>query len=466
MRAAYAAVNERHEKRHLRLKDLMMKKIRALNQKAGCNSMGEDMRMFAEKQIELLMRGGKMSEGDLHKISVQMRSIYNTPHNGSPCKRTQACSTISTKISRAASVATAATNELPDNESDLWAKLCHQDVTEWVAESQKARQTKRVRMEEQRAALDQQIRALHVLKTRQVEQEKIFAEREEEEREAWKVEKAKTEEKKKEACMAEKLTRDKQLLQMKTRKAAEEKCRKVEDERIISKLREDIKQEQQEKVKVKAAAREEVKRYIEINKAQNDAKERILREEAEMDRIHQRDHLAKLERQERDREESLKKLADRQSTQIKIAQQMAASINEKAAEDEKRAAVEMKLKWERLQKEEKEREEKANTEKEEMRRYLVLQMSDKEKQRATDLRKCAEEREQLKKDLVRAEHLEFERKRYRRLKDLSHKRDIQNQIEERRSRKPVVMSSIEKLLNSRKLHCLHHTRSQPLEQVM
>eukprot|EP01060_Flectonema_neradi_P018779 TRINITY_DN25713_c0_g1_i1.p1 TRINITY_DN25713_c0_g1~~TRINITY_DN25713_c0_g1_i1.p1 ORF type:complete len:476 (+),score=115.13 TRINITY_DN25713_c0_g1_i1:28-1428(+) len=465
MRAAHAAASERHGKRHERLKELMMKKIHSLNQKAGCNSMGCEMKAFAEKQIELLMKSGKMSEGDLHKISVQIRSMHDSSQKSSAGKRAQASSTISTKVSRAASVVTAATNDIAETDSDLWAKLCHQDVDEWIAESNKARQKKRVRMDEQRAALDLQVKALKELKIRQVEQEKLYAKREEEEREAWKIEKSKIEEKKKEACMEEKRTRDEQLQLMKVRKAAEEKNRKTEDERIIAKLREDIKQEQQEKQKVKAAAREEIKRYIEINKAQNAAKEKTLREEAEMDRIHQRDHLAKLERQEREREEALKRLADRQTNQIKIAQQMAASINEKAAEDEKRAVAEMQRKWERLQKEEKEREDKAAAEKEEMRRYLVLQISDKEKMRAIEHKRCAEEREQLKRDLVYAENMEAERKRQRKMKDMTHKKDIERQIEERRNRKTVVMSSVEKLLNSRKLHTLPHVKSPKVEQV-
>ena len=446
-----------YNKRKDHLTDLMMTKVQAINTHRGWVT-DEASKEYARREIEVLLKTGKVSGADLHRIAAHMKLSCNDSNNNTtaPARNVYEASDVSSvRATTSCQMSTTRTAVAEsETESDMWARMLKRDVEDWQQETQATRSVRKQRMEEQKVALDRQIEAAHSLRIKQAEQDKVYAKQLAVQLEEWNHEQVKQDEQRKMTYIVEKKTRDDQLHVMRTKKAVDDNQRKLEDEQIIKKLREDIKQEQLERQQQKMKARQEVHRYIEVNKAQNQAKERVIRDEAEMDRLHQLHHMEKLELQEKERSEAMKKIHAKQTRQTHIAQQLAASIGERAAEDERRAVTEQRKKMDEMQKCEQVKEERVLSEREKMRNYLFQQIADKEKVRIAKLKKQVEEKEDLQKELQIAEQQETDRRKSKKQKDMQHRKHIESQIQEKQSRKEVIMSDTEKRLNLRRLMTL------------
>ncbi|KAJ9461827.1 hypothetical protein DIPPA_62335 [Diplonema papillatum] len=478
MRAARAASNHNSVrsgnvyKRHEHLKQLMLNKIDGIQVKGGFEPMDGTIREVAGKEVEELMRTGRMVESDLQRIAMRVRAVSlqrksesvagRSSGNRSSVNRVREKNTLSnaadrTKLSKSMGererLRTLLSNE-EEVDSDLWAHMCAKDVEKWNSEKATQKAVEKNRRDQQRKALDMQVAAARVTKDERVLQEKQYAEHEAKLREKWKAEVAAQEEKRKTALLTEKKQRQEQVLAHRAKLEEDDRKKREEDESILKQLQEDIVQEQLEKLKMKEQAREQVKVFIKVNKAQNEVKAKLAREEAEMDRMHQKEHLAKLEKQDRERDENLAKLQERMAHRKVLAMRLEASMQEKSNEDERRAQTEMSRKLERLQQEEKAKEERANEEKEEVKRYLAWQIDEKNKRRQEEIRATGAEKEKLQSDILSAEKYEQEKKQAARTKALHHRREVEEQIREKQHRRNVFMSRTEKALNAKKLATL------------
>jgi len=467
-------------KRHMHLKTLLVMKIRTMHQKSGGKTWAEAEEEFADKQVEILLRNGKVQDGDLHRIAQQL--IHNRhvqahkPPSVVPKKRLPhppgskgPGSVVSTALRSGLSAVGAAVGEVGEASAvagdpsplrdrlraqcsaDDWARMLMADVAEWNTENKARKQTLQDRMKQQRSALDVQVAERKVLQTQQIQNEQRYADEEAAQRKVWKEETARMEERKRDALVQEKRLCDEQLQRRTEQRFLEQEAKRDEEARQAARLKDELRQEQEEKAKHRERVRAEVKRSMEYNEAQKAVRARLMKEEAAEDAEHQRMYLDKLRRQEQEREEALRKIYARQSKQSSLAEQLQENLRKRAQEAERRAEVEARQQMDKQARVEEERLARQVADKEVMKKYLAKQIAEKQTHRQRSLQQCVAERQTLSDDIRLAEEEELRRREARREKEKAHKRDIEEQIAAKASRPVIVMSDTERKLNTKRL---------------
>eukprot|EP00662_Eupelagonemidae_sp_cell21_P049074 gene49074-49696_t len=350
--------------------------------------------------------------------------------------------------------------------NDDWAKMCMDDVQAWNQELRRQRSDQRDRMREQRIALDvderkQQQRDRLVrhkvvwLQPHHLAQEQRFAEEEQVQRALWgegdagaAARRSGMCKKRKDACIAEQRLRDEQLshreralgvMERSGTNAGQEK-RRAEEAIAHAKMKE----EEQLKAK-KERVRHEVKLSIEYNEQQKAVKQKQQHAEAQRDDEHQPAWDGDLRKQEQEREDGLRKIYARQSKQSGL------DVLRRAKEDGARADAEAERQLQKLLKEEDIKARKAKTEQLAVRKYLAVQIEEKEQRRHAEVNHRNDERHALLVDIKDAEEEEQRRRKMRKERDLTHRKDIEQQITRKNDYAVPVMTEAERKLNTARL---------------
>eukprot|EP00756_Hemistasia_phaeocysticola_P040729 Hpha_TRINITY_DN16880_c1_g1::TRINITY_DN16880_c1_g1_i1::g.148743::m.148743 len=465
------------DRRHNHLKSLVVMKIRKMYQKSGGKTWGEGD--FAERQVEALLKNGKVEDGDLHRIAQQMlHSQHQAPKTSNnvhkkrlphpPSSKVQA-SVVSTALRTGVSgagaavggegdpsVVTADPSPLRDRlraqcSADDWARMLMADVEEYHTQNKAKKQTQLDRMKQQRTALDLQVAEQKVLQTQAIQREQKYADEERAQRELWREETARMEKKKRDALTQEKRLRDEQLQRRCEQRLRDQDAKRDEEARQAQRLKDELKQEQEERAQHRERVRAEVQRSMQYNEAQKAVRIKLQREEAAEDAEHQRMYLDKLKKQEQEREDALRKIYARQSKQSGLAEQLHENVRQRAQEAERRAENEAKAQMDKQARVEEERHQRQAAEKAVMKQYLAQQINEKVSHRQRSLQQRVMERQALTNDIRVAEEEEIRRREARRERERAHKRDIEQQIAAKTSRPLVVMSDTERQLNNTKL---------------
>ena len=194
---------------------------------------------------------------------------------------------------------------------------------------------------------------------------------------------------------------------------------------------------------------------MEYNAEQRAMKEREKQKECDLDRQLHMEYINKLEKQEKERERSLKKLYDRQHRQIQAGSKMAAGLAERALEDERRAVTEQKKMFEKASKAEELKNSQIAREKENIKSYLAQQIHDKEARKLQERQELAGLKESLMADVRAAESQEREQRMLKRVKNVENRAAIEKQIlGKHRPETQEAMTSNERRINKQLLRRL------------
>eukprot|EP01064_Diplonema_japonicum_P005614 TRINITY_DN13737_c0_g2_i1.p1 TRINITY_DN13737_c0_g2~~TRINITY_DN13737_c0_g2_i1.p1 ORF type:complete len:498 (+),score=143.42 TRINITY_DN13737_c0_g2_i1:81-1496(+) len=337
---------------------------------------------------------------------------------------------------------------------DMWARLSKKDQQDYEVEEAKRKKKTKERMLEQRKALDEQIRQQQVRKQWEHEEEEKVHKMEATKLESWKVEMELEEKKRKQASVLEKRDRDEQLKDLDRRKRAEEDLKKREEADIAKKIQTELEAEQQATVAKRLKAKDDIAKFMSYNAEQRQIKTSMKDKEMEEDRELHKMYVEKLEKQEREREESLRKLYARQSKQVALGSRIAAGLAERAAEDERRAAEEQRRMLEKVQNEEKRRQLAIVTEKEKIKMYLAQQIHEKERRKQQEKDDLVNLRDRMMADVKISEEQEKEKASMKRAKEVKNRCAIEDQIRTKHACTQEAMSNQERRINRQLLRRL------------
>eukprot|EP00760_Papus_ankaliazontas_P010888 PhM_4_TR1455/c0_g1_i1/m.8870 len=454
------------EDRRARLKGLLTQQLQRLHERATSNPFPHE---FISGRLDALLKSGTVKDADIRNLAVEARSYSGERANTSQKKEHGGHS----KSKKGASSALSAVSQQqgkPDaagetgqsskfrskltDKVDLWAQIVQDDVVQFDKEQMQHRSEVRQRMGNQREHLDSQIQQIKVNKHKALEQEKVFAEQQKKQLDTWNKDVEKAEQARREQLEMEKRIRDEQMKALAERKHREAEQRRREDEQVLAKIKQDMQREQELQMKRKEQAAVEMKKFAEFNAQQKQEKVRRQLEEIEVDKKHQALFLQKLEKQEWEREEALRKLYERQTKQIVLATKMSEGMNERSREDEIRAAKEQERISQREAELDKKRQEKTQAEKRKLQHYLALQVREKDKQRGEERHTIEDDRRRMQAELAEAEEKERSRKAALRQKEEVYRRQVEDQMKERREDSMRGMSAQEYKLNAKLLQKL------------
>eukprot|EP01060_Flectonema_neradi_P039636 TRINITY_DN87_c6_g1_i3.p1 TRINITY_DN87_c6_g1~~TRINITY_DN87_c6_g1_i3.p1 ORF type:complete len:396 (+),score=106.21 TRINITY_DN87_c6_g1_i3:120-1307(+) len=249
-------------------------------------------------------------------------------------------------------------------QNDMWARLSKKDLQEYEIEESNRKKRTKDRMMAQKLALDEQVKQQQIRKAAERDAEERAHHEDELRAQQWRCEQEAEEARKRQAYNLEKQQRDQQLREIDKRKKLEQEEKRMEESAIASKIKQEIEAEQTAAVNKRLKAKEYITKFMEYNTEQRAAKNAAKEKEFELDKQLHRMYIDKLEKQERERDDSLKKLYARQNKQIAMSSKLAAGLAEKAADDERRAAAEHQKMLERVQNEEKRKQTQIASEKE------------------------------------------------------------------------------------------------------
>jgi len=338
---------------------------------------------------------------------------------------------------------------------DLWAQLVHEDVLAYDKEQMALRAERRKRMHDQRGALDAQINSMNAKKDSQIEQEKLFAVQQQTQLEQWMQDTKKAEAAKKEQLELEKRIRDEQMQSTADRKSKESDVRRREDEAVLKKIQLDTQHDLQLQAKKREDAKAEMKKFSEFNALQKQVKLQKQLEEVEVDKKHQQLYLQKLEKQEHEREEALRKLYERQTKHTVMATKMTAGMNERSKQDELRAAAEQERIRSREASIEQRKKEKIEEDKAKLKQYLAMQVRDKDRQRVLQREAVQAERRLVISEMEEADEKEKARKAALRNKETLYRQQVEAQMRDRQQDTNIRgMTLQEHRLNAKRLEKL------------
>eukprot|EP01063_Lacrimia_lanifica_P023852 TRINITY_DN3163_c3_g1_i1.p1 TRINITY_DN3163_c3_g1~~TRINITY_DN3163_c3_g1_i1.p1 ORF type:complete len:499 (+),score=228.67 TRINITY_DN3163_c3_g1_i1:53-1549(+) len=486
LKSAPSPLMSKSERRMHHLRELMVQKVTRLYKSKTGKKITPSKLDTINNELDALLAHHNPSDNDLNKIvQLLMRNskdsgsashISQAPASSVGMMRDDAPSVIGSAVAvnkqaatppqggqRAqiprrpmlpASGAAAFNQRAKQIQDDMWAKLSKKDVSEFERDETRRKMVRRDRMMEQRRALDEQVQYNVSRKRQEEEEEQRNVQIEAKKVEEWKQEMAVEDKKRKEAYETEKMERDAQLQDLDRRRAAEEEHKRMEEERIASVIRTELEAEQQQAVEKKMKAKESVAKFMQYNAEQRALKDHQKEKENELDRDLHKMYIDRLEKQEKEREDALRKLYDRQTFRAMQGSKLAAGWSEKAAEDERRAAREQELLLQKVQNEEKARVQAITSEKEKIKKCLAQQIADKERRRMEEKHEWMSLREHIANDVKKAEVQEKDRLCAKRRREVENKKAIQEQIRAKAQQPNSAMSREEMRINKELLRRL------------
>ena len=467
----------RQIQRHERLRELMCAKVEKMATKGLAHAaLSDKQKEFIQHEVDLLIHSGDARESCLERIATSLKVFVEPPRKTQSALEVKTASAklaVPTTSSKPAAPAEdkkkvakpSSVSALDDHETsadrrrvvppsvvhadDVWAELCHRDVEEYNCSLAAQRRVVKKKEEEQRQFLEAQVERRRQLRVAAHEEELRQAKLEEEQRKVFEAEEIKKKELVKQKLAAEKKLRDEQLAHALERKMREEVAKKLENEAQAKQAQVECAKETELQNAKRLKQKEEVLKFQEINKVFEEMKSQQRQKEADYDKEQQRLYLEKLAKQERDRDEALVKLFEKQKKQGQIASEMAASVLVKAAEDERKAQeYTAKKEAERLaalkRKQDKEEQEKMK-----VKQTLALQILEKEQVRLHQRDELLHQREEIKKEVQQAMQQERQRAAMEKMKKERQRALLEEQIDARSQSRIVHMSEDERKLNAK-----------------
>jgi len=456
--------------RHIKLKSLLMQQLVRLHERSGFSSI-DFPTDFVSTRLDTLLKSGAVKDSDIRDLAVEARN-YASEKAVTELKKSTVnkqsrgdnASQVSSTVSRHTGGSNRNASSAPGSSKvrqqlsqkvDLWAQLVHEDVLAYDKEQMALRAEQRKRMHDQRGALDAQINSMNAKKESQVEQEKLFATQQQKQLEQWMQDTKTAEAAKKEQLELEKRIRDEQMQSTADRKSKESDVRRREDEAVLKKIQLDTQHDLQLQSKKREDAKAEMKKFSEFNALQKQVKLQKQLEEVEVDKKHQQLYLQKLEKQEQEREEALRKLYERQTKHTVMATKMTAGMNERSKQDELRAAAEQERIRSREASIEQRKKEKIEEDKAKLKQYLAMQVRDKDRQRVLQREAVQAERRLVISEMEEADEKEKARKAALRNKETLYRQQVEAQMRDRQQDTNIRgMTLQEHRLNAKRLEKL------------
>ncbi|CUG88238.1 Hypothetical protein, putative [Bodo saltans] len=434
-------------------------------EKMAKSTLNAQQREFIRSEVDLLIHNGDASESSLHRVAASLRVFADRPQavappsrrspseNGISIKKNDAKPSINAAASKATAVNESSTARRPPpsevHAGDVWAHLSKRDAEEFAKEQLEHRKLLKRKEDEQRNFLEAQVQRRTEIKLRHEEDERAKAAIEMEQVRLWQIEELKKKDEVKKKLADDRQQRDEQLRLAKEKKAREEILRREDDERQAAAIREAIRKEEELNEVKRIRQKEEVAKFHAINKMHEDAKQRERDREAEMDKVHQKLYLERLAKDERERDQSLAKMHEKQRHQQTMATQMQASVAERAADDERKAKEYASKKEAQAAEEARKKAERQDQEKTKIKQYLAMQILEREQKQDEERDRQEKLRLQMKQDVEAAERAEHERLLLRKQKQDHQRVLLEQQMTERENQRPVYMTDEERRLNAK-----------------
>ena len=336
-------------------------------------------------------------------------------------------------------------------QEDMWAKVAQIDYSDHIKDNIQRTQQKHARMQRQREALDEQVKMRESAKEAEKERDKAEHQEAEARWKRWKEEEQEDLRRIKAAHKLEKEARDQQLRDRQYRKTREQEVRRYEEEQLFKRSQEEEAKELQHQADKRKKAKEDVTRNSVINARQQNLKSLAEKQEHEHDLVLAQQYREKLNKQEAERDATLKALSARQAKQAEMGNAISASLQERAAHDEKvaiNAAVERADREAAELAEKRKRSEKLKLNRI---RFLQRQIDHREQLKHADLISARIEKDRVIRDAQSAAEAELIIKQHRRQVDVRNFNDVRRQIFDKQNLIPQSMTEHERCLNKRLL---------------
>lgn len=434
--------------------------------------------MFVRSEVDRLIQAGDASEASLNRIAMQVRVAAKGALPQAKSKPTLE-GPPTQKVTRSAPEALPSLNSskhdrssfLPDalaaakefyaeDGVDPWAVMYEKDKEEYNKEIIAQRRANRKKEAEQRDYLDKQVQARVEVKKRLVEEEHARAKEDLRQVKMYEEQEQKAKEAIRRKHEVEKKMFEEQLALSKARKAQESQKRREEEQAVAAEIQQGIVEEKKVLSERKAAGRAEVAKFAQQNFANKDQYRIQKAKDAEEDARLQQAFLDKLAKEEKTREENLLKLHERMTRQMEMAHTIQKTMQEKSADDERKAEIYATEKAAREEAARKAAADKAALEKMKLRQALALQVLEKEQRQAKLRADDLSYKSVFNKEVEESQRAELERRAADRQRITKQKEILDQQMKIRSNQKHVVMSEAERQLNAKRIEQLSQSRGR------
>ena len=334
---------------------------------------------------------------------------------------------------------------------DPWALLQEKEKEAFCNEIVMQRRATRKKEDEQREVLDQQVQRRMMKKQELIQEERARAREE-----AKLIKEYEDQEFKRKMEIKKKHEEEKRMLEeqaalSKQRKLEEKLSYQDEERKRALAIQKAIELEKEALIEEKRAVRQEREKFHEFNKANKDIHRIQKEKEAKEDHRLQQEFLAKLAKEEGEREEALAKLHERMTRQAEMAHKMQTKWQEKSSDDERKAREFAAKKAAAEEAEERAKREREELQKIKLRQALALQVKDKEEKKAKAREEFLSYKKVFSKEVEAAQQDELQRRLLHKKKIEEQRALLEAQLKEREKIKVVTMTEAEKQINSRLL---------------
>jgi len=456
---------KRKEARVARVRELLYARVVALYKRGGDSELSDTAAQYASRELERLVAEGTVSEADLRRLVAAMRSVggagEDAEHSEVTASRVSAVrqnDSVTLPPLAAASQINCERDMSPSRkrqeqmDKDLWAQLTKKDVERHRVDEEMRLKARKEKMKRQRQVLDAQLaeaakqRELQKQRDQEAEQEALH------QQEMWRREAAGARERQQQLIAREREKREAEHRVAQERKERAERLRQEVELTEVAKIRAEMADDDKRQREKRMKVQDDIRRFMAFNQEQKAQKVAQRAEEAQLDKELHQQYLSRLEKQEQERKEALRKMYDKQQRTVKMGEHIQKGEAERLAEDERRAEEEQRKVLQRVSEEERKRRKRAEDEKQRVRECLAAQVRDRDRKRSEERK----EEEKLRMRMLAEAEDEVKREREKtqakRNAEKRNKSDLEMQIKAKRAEE--VMTDNEQRFNRRLLQDL------------
>mmetsp|Transcript_6278 Transcript_6278/g.6163 ORF Transcript_6278/g.6163 Transcript_6278/m.6163 type:complete len:503 (-) Transcript_6278:33-1541(-) len=439
---------------------------------------GDKVPGFIDKEVENFMKAETLTEANLQKLDERIRKKaegdYDTQsvrsHQSVPKSQQSAPSVRSgqsqkSKASRQAPVdqqsdydglsvtsSQVTASYVPDDNEDEWAAIIDHDTLMYREEERARLRRENENKVKLKRELDRQLGEKEIRKHMEVEENKLYEEAQKKNLEMMEDREKQRDQEYRDKIMQEKALRDKQLQEEKRRKRLDERQQKELDTKLVTRLKEELTNEQMNFEERRREERAYMQRMMRENEENKKKQQEYKEQERQNDVNSMEDYARMLDRQEQDR---LNEIKAREERQQQLMARMADTVLKEQDQRNKEEdlmllkQIEEKERLERL--EDERRFQRQQIQKEELRKYLDQQVEDKKKRKVADKMNHEEQADMWKKDSEDFFRLEDDRKRREKEINKVHAEMLKQQMAEKDSKKARAKMNMEEVRMNRDL---------------
>ncbi|CEM09639.1 unnamed protein product [Vitrella brassicaformis CCMP3155] len=347
-----------------------------------------------------------------------------------------------------------------------WSRL--DDYARYINEVESQKEKERFKVEQGRLKrdLDGQLEEKQAKKVAEKEEDMKFYHIQNENLERLKKIEVQKEEEFKKKTMKEKVDRDEQLALDNKRRKEEDEVRQKEEKQFLARIDKELQKEKKKEQAKKDNERHIIRKLMEENEQEQIEKARKKKEDQEADLRSMEEYVRILDQQEAARESELKERLDRQRNLMDRMKDTVVKMQENKAEEDARRAEKQRLEMEARQFEvELNKQRKLKQMTEETKRFLFQQMQEREDAKTKEKELTKMRAQLLEEDLKDFTEQERSKAESRRSMNLRFRKELEEQMDEKRRRKETKMAPAEMKMNRKLLEIVEKTLSERDSQI-